>query len=469
MSTQAETPANRPATPPRTSKKSWWRWWHSAALLGALGFGAWELQHRLRGEEPHKTASEPSKGKPSAPKVDVVLPKAGGIERKTVQPGSVHSFESVELYAMVTGYLKTQQVDIGSRVTKGQVLAQIEAPREVAAVDEAKALLDQAKVQARQAEAKVKTMEADRDTAAATVAQAEADISRIAAKLRLAEAQYNRVNALFTRQAVDKRLVDEQRHDFDAAEAGERSAHLAVLTAKAQLAGANAKVEQARVDVDEAKAAVEVTEARLEKARVNLNYAQILAPFDGVVTHRSYHPGAFIRSAADGNHPALLTVARTDLMRIVIRVPDRDVVLTDPGDPVTLTVDGLEGRSFEGKVSRIASSEDSTTRTMRVEVDLPNPDGLLREGMYGRATIGLTPPSKRLTLPVACVVERPEKKQGVIQVVREGKVSRVKVELGADNGNLVEVASELNAKDEVVLRSNAPLEAGMDVVIQSTQ
>jgi len=432
------------------------------------------LQMHLRGEDieasrRHLASRTASKADPELPKVDVILPKTGGIERKTVQPGSVHSFESVELYAMVTGYLKTQDVDIGSQVKKGQVLAVIDVPRERSAVDEASALLAQAKVRALQAEAKVKTMEADRDTAAATVAQSEADVDRLVANRRLAEAQYERVSSLFARKAVDKRLVDEQLHDFEAAKANERTAGLAVQTAKAHLAGANAKVEQARVDVEEAMVAVRVAQAHLEKARVNLDYAKIVAPFDGVVTHRSYHPGSFIRSASDGSHPPLLTVARTDLMRVVVRIPDRDVVLTDPGDPATLAVDGLEGRSFEGKVARIASSEDPTTRTMRVEIDLPNPDGLLREGMYGRATIGLTPPSKQLTIPVACVVKRSDKKQGVLNVIRDGKVSLLNVALGAENGTLVEVESELAPNDEVVLRSNSPLEAGMPVVVQSTQ
>ncbi|MHC5545010.1 efflux RND transporter periplasmic adaptor subunit, partial [Singulisphaera rosea] len=77
------------------------------------------------------------------------------------------------------------------------------------------------------------------------------------------------------------------------------------------------------------------------------------------------------------------------------------------------------------------------------------------------------PASKRLTLPVACVLERSEKRKGVVQVVRDGKVERVKVELGTDNGSIIEVDSGLKPDDEVVLRSSVPLEAGMPVVAQS--
>ena len=462
MSSQGET-VTRPrarANPRR------WRWWHGA--LATLALAAVTLTFRLAGYGSLAAGEKGSRiGSPdadaTAPQVEVITPRAGGIERVTVQPGSVHSFESVELYAMASGYLKTQDVDIGSHVKKGQVLAVLDVPREENVVSETAALLEQAKVRARLAEAKVKSMEADRNTAAATVAQTESDIGRLVANLKLARAQYLRVKSLFEQNAVDKRLVDEQQRDYEAAEVAERTSHLAVLTAKAQLAGAAAKIEQATVDVAEARSAVRVAETRLAMSRVDLSYARIVAPFDGVITHRNFHPGAFIRSASDGSQLPLLTVARVDLMRVVIRVPDRDVVLANAGDPVVLTIDGLEGRTFRGTVARVASSEDPTTRTMRVEVDLPNPDGKLREGMYGRASIGLEAKSKRLTVPVACVLDRSGKGRGVVQVVRDGKVRRVQVELGADNGTLVEVDSGLGPDDVVVLRSATPLEEGMAV------
>ncbi|MDR3632590.1 MAG: efflux RND transporter periplasmic adaptor subunit [Isosphaeraceae bacterium] len=443
--------------------------WHTAVVLCVIALLAFAFRLAGRGaraRENKEAVPAPSQADAITPRVDVVVPRVGGIERVTVQPGSVHAFESVDLYAMVSGYLKSQEVDIGSRVKKGQVLAAIDAPREVAAVAESAALLAQSSARAVQAEALVKAAEADRETAAATVAQTEADIERLVANRRLADAQYRRVKSLYEQNAVDKRLVDEQARDFESSTAAEKTARLAVRTAETRLAGAGVKVEQARADVAEAKAAVGVAEARLEKARVDLRYAQVVAPFDGVVTHRAFHPGAFICSATDGGQSPLLTVARTDLVRVVVRVPDRDVVLTDPGDPVVLTIDGLEGRSFRGTVARLANSEDHTTRTMRVEVDVPNAGGLLRDGMYGRATIELEPPSQRLTVPVGCVVERAGKGRGAVLVVRAGKIERFNVVLGADNGTLAEVESGLAPDDQVVLRSNIPLEPGTAVIAQ---
>ena len=462
MTLQAEA-VTRPAA---RAGRTGWRWWQVG--LGLVGLAAVVVASRVAGRGAPSPGEEiPGGAAPGAhaapPRVEVIAPRAGGIERMMVQPGSVHSFESVELYAMASGYMKTQDVDIGSRVKKGQVLAVLDVPKEEAAAGESEALLELAKVRARQAEANVKSMEADRDTAIATVAQTEADTARLVANLRLAQAHYARVNSLHQLKAVDENYLDERRRDLEAAEAAERTAHLTVRTAKAKLAGAAAKIEQARVDVAEAEASVRVAAARLARARVDLGYARVVAPFDGVVTRRNFHPGSFIRSASDGGQPPLLTVTRVDLMRVVVRVPDRDVVLAGPGDPATLTIDGLEGRTFRGVVSRVASSEDPTTRTMRLEIDLPNPDGLLREGMYGRASIGLEPPSRRLTVPVACVLDRSGKGRGVVQVVREGKVRRVGVRLGADNGTLVEVDTGLGPDDVVILRSSLPLDEGMAV------
>ena len=466
MSSQGET-VTRPQGRPRRPRRRW-RYAVAAAVVVAAAAGGFRMAG-LGAASPDKAGSkaERTEADDQTPRVEVVRPRRGGIERTTVQPGSVHSFESVELYAMVSGYLKTQEVDIGSRVKQGQVLAEIDVPREESAAAEGAALLEQSKAQARQMEAKLKSVEAERDTAAAAVDQAAADVDRFVANRRLAESQYARVKNLSDRNAVDRRLVDEQQRDMEASVAAEKAARLAVLSAKSRLLAAEAKVEQARADVAEAKASIGVAEARVAKAKVDLQYAKITAPFAGVVTHRNFHPGSFIRAASGSTPLPLLTVSRTDLMRVVVRVPDRDVVLTDPGDKAVVTIDSLQGRAFKGTVSRIGESEDHTTRTMRVEIDLPNPDGLLREGMYGRATIHLEPPSERLTVPVACVVERPAKGKGVVQVVRDGKVRRVKVDLGADNGTLVEVASGVGADDEVVLRTSTPLEDDMTVVAKA--
>ena len=186
-----------------------------------------------------------------------------------------------------------------------------------------------------------------------------------------------------------------------------------MATARAALASAEARIAQARAEVEQSAADVAAAEADLAKADVLVNYTRITSPYDGVITRRSFHNGDFIRSAAEGGDTPLLAVDRTDLMRVVIMVPDLDVPFVDRGDPATLAVDALAGRIFEGKVARFANSE-TELKLMRTEVDLPNPRNELRDGMYGTARLEVVPPSNNLTVPSTCLIEQTDKGEGAV-------------------------------------------------------
>jgi RND family efflux transporter MFP subunit len=430
-------------------------------LISAVGI-AWQA---FPGKETRLEAAPASSSEPesTAARVTVIKPRPSGIPRVTDQPASFHAFESVELYAMVSGYLKTQAVDIGSRIKKGDVLAVIDAPREAKAEEEAAAMLEQAKARVGQAKARVDAMIAERKAADAAVGQAESDVDRVVARHRLAKKSFARIKDLSERDAIEARLLDEEQHGLDSAAAAEQTARLTVLTAKAQVAAAAAKVAQAKADVAEAEAAVNTAQAQLDTARVNVEYTKILAPFDGVVTNRAFSPGAFIRSASQGGIMPLLSVKRTDRLRVAVQVPDRDVVLASVGDPAEVSVDALEGRKFKGTVARIAEFEDPTTRTMRVEIDLPNPDDILRSGMYGRAKIIVEPASENLAVPAASLSYVVGKKTGNLYVVRDGKAHQLEVKLGTDNGSLVEILSGLQPEDQVIVNATVPLAEGLEV------
>ena len=114
---------------------------------------------------------------------------------------------------------------------------------------------------------------------------------------------------------------------------------------------AAAEIAKAKADAIQARASLGVAEASRDRLKVNMRYAKIVAPFDCVVTHRTFHPGALIRSASEGGQQPLLTVKRTDIMRVVVLVPDRDVVLTRIGDTAAVSVDALDDRSFTGTLA----------------------------------------------------------------------------------------------------------------------
>ena len=426
----------------------------------AAGVGIWLVRGRAHSKEVGSTPVVPTERLVTV--VNVVRPRAGGIPRTIQQPAVMHAFESVDLYAMISGYLKTQSVDIGSRVTKGEVLAVINVPRDTKAYDESVALVAQARAQMAQAEARIKTAQAQRAAADAAIRVAEADLDRLTARRVFAEKQYARVSSLVAERAADAKLADEQMSDLAAAVAAERTGQSEILNAKAKLLATEAAIDQAKADAAEARANVGVAEARMERAKANLDYAKIVAPFDGVVTLRSFHVGALIHSAAEGEQKPLLTVKRTDKMRVVVLVPDSDVVLTTLGDPVVVSVDALGGRSFTGTLARIARAEDAE-RMMRVEIDLENTGDMLCDGMYGKAVINLGQDAKSMAVPSACIVEHSGRSGGAVFVVRDGVARRTDVKLGGDNGTYAEIRSGIKPDDQVVVPSGTPLEDGTRV------
>jgi HlyD family secretion protein len=431
------------------------------ALVGVAAIGGgflWNHEHTAKGSHEGGTIEhQPGSGSARAPRVEVVLPKKGGMQRTSTQIGSVHPDEWAELFAKISGFLKEQSVDIGSKVKQGQVLAVIDDPEIVKERDRAAAALEQAKTIVKVAETRITVEEKNREAAAANVKQAQAEVARYAATRKFREKVLARYRGLYERNAVDLAIVQEEEEHLESAIANEGAAQAAILTAQAKLLAAEAAVEQAKADVAQAKANVAVDAATLAKDQVLVDYTTIMAPYDGVITLRTFHVGAFIRSAADGEARPLLTVAKTDKIRVVTYIPDLDVPFVDLGDEADIRLDALPGEVFKGKVSRFSETEDPQSRTMRTEIDLPNPDGRLREGMYGQATVILETNLKNLTVPASAIVERSdgERSKAFAYVVRDGKAHKVPVTIGAEDGIRVEIVEGLTQEDHVVLNGRA--------------
>lgn len=403
-------------------------------------------------------------------RVEVAHPRPGGLERKLTQVCSVHAYEHAQLYAKVSGFLQVQNVDIGDRVKKDQLLAEIYVPEVHVAVEQAAAAVDQAKGNVKVAEAKIRSAEFLKKASEAMVEQARSMVATKTAYREFRTKQLERIRGLVARDAVEVKLLDETQDQYEASVADEKTAQANVLSAQADVSSKQALVEQARADLIEASANVEVAEANLAKAKVMADYTKITSPYDGVITLRSFHRGDFIRSASEGGAVPLLAVARTDLMRVVIPVPDREVPFTDKGDKATVVLDALPGRAFPGAISRFSESENPQDRNMRTEVDLENKDGKLREGMYGRVTILLDPASPRaVTVPSSSLLKQSSAGDGQVYVVRDGKAHKVDVRVGMDNGNEVEVLQGLSAADQIIVRYNGALADGMPVTTESAK
>lgn len=411
------------------------------------------------------TAAQASSGTSSdITNVEVAYPTKG-MDLSVEQPGSVQAFKSVNLRAKVSGFLEEQNVDIGSRVKQGQVLAVIDVPELEKQLKHNEASLNRAKANVAQMEARLKSAEADRDAAQAAVEQANSSYQSAEAWVRYRKLVLNRREELFKSASIEEKLVDEAREKYEASLETDRAAKAAIVTSKANVTATIAKIDQAKADIIGARAEVAVHEADLEKTKVLLNYATIRAPFDGVVTQRNFFEGAFIRAAneAAGQEP-LLVVQRTNLFRVVVRVPDSYVPYLQLGDPAIVRLDSLPGKKFVGTLSRMAESENAKTRLMHVEVDLPNPTGEIRDGMFGNVKIILNHAfADKLSVPLTSIVTLRPGHLSVYVVGPDGAVHLREVRLGKDNGTAVVVLSGLHPDDRVVLNPPTTLHEGAHV------
>ncbi len=151
----------------------------TSGLLAITGLVFPMLWGETRPDGPGSMALASVTKEPSVRQIDVVRPVRGGVQRMTMQPGTVHAFESVDLYAKVSGFLSIQTVDIGSPVRRGQLLIEIDAPELQGDVAEAAAAVDQAKAQAEQAESRIATAQAEREAEASAVLQAESEMGGV--------------------------------------------------------------------------------------------------------------------------------------------------------------------------------------------------------------------------------------------------------------------------------------------------
>jgi RND family efflux transporter MFP subunit len=217
----------------------------------------------------------------------------------------------------------------------------------------------------------------------------------------------------------------------------------------------------------EAQQRLDAAIARQGAADAELEYTLIKAPFDGVVTLRTIDPGDTVYQASSpkGKAEPLLRVAKLDVIRVKTFVAERDSVWANTGDTATVTFDALPGRAFSGKIARVSGVLDPSTRTMQVEIDLPNDDGAIRPGLYGQTRILLERHEHALALPSAAV-RLGDGGAHVFVAVAGDSVHRKNVTLGLVDAQWTEIASGLDENDRVaVAPAGASLTDGAQVRI----
>lgn len=386
---------------------------------------------------PSPAASEESAA-PAPPSVTIVQPARRTLQRIVEQPGWIQAFERAPLYAKISGYVQKVNVEIGSRVHKGDVLAELWVPEMVQDLRQKEALISQAQAEVEQSDKALKAADADCRSAAARVKEAEAGRARVQAEFERSKSQFERFTKAGRSGILATETVEETQLGLAASRAALAETEAKILSAQAARDESQAKREKAQADLNVARAHEEVAKVNRDHAQTLLQYAQVRAPFDGVVTDRQVDTGHFLQLGSGGNGKAepLFVVARMDSVRIFVDVPETDAIFVQQGCPARIRIQALKTEEVEGKVAGTSWALRPGDRTLRAEIDMSNPDGKLRPGMYAYASLSVCLPDV-LAVPAAAV--KTNEGQAYCFFLEDGKAMRTRVTIGNRVGDWVQV------------------------------
>lgn len=375
----------------------------ASVVAGTLALGGWKLYAR---EE--AAAANVEYRRSFVPQVRVATVEATGGELVVNLPATTSAFAAANILARASGYIATRSVDIGDHVKAGDQLATIVAPE-----------LDH---QISQAEA--------------TLSQFEAAAKQARANQKLATVTWRRDEPL-----VKEGWIPKQQGTVD------------VQTLRAN---------DAAVSVAEAN--VVAQQAALQVLHQQKTYQSVVAPFDGVITQRNIDIGSLVQADAV-NSTFMFTILQSNVVRTQVYVPQDAASGVTPGIGAVIRVPELPDHPFAGKVTRIADALQPGTRTLLVEIDIPNPDGLLSPGIYATAELHIPRKTASVTVPAGAIIFN---RNGVqVAVVEAGVAHLRKISIARDRGTEVEVVDGVNAGDRVVLNPAVELADGDRVDIRT--
>lgn len=335
-------------------------------------------------------------------------------------------FQEIDVYAKEAGYVKKLNVDYGTRVKAGEVMAVLEIPELEAQLEE-----DQAEIK----------------NASNQVVRAQHELARYQAQYKALHLEYTRLNGVFESQpgiVAQQEVDDAQGRD---------------LAASAQVDAGQAALEAAQSQLGAAK-------AKLVHDQSLFDYSKITAPFSGVVTERYANLGTLMQAGTGSSTQAmpLVRLSEDDLFRLVIPVPEAYVRYIRVGDPVNVRVPSL-GRTFPGKVARFSVDVRADTRTMHTEVDVRNPERVLVPGLYAEADLQLDRKENIPSVPIQALSHQGDKTT-VFVVNPDGTLEQRPVLVGLETSSYAEIVSGLNEGEEVVVSDRSGLKPGQKVNAQ---
>jgi RND family efflux transporter MFP subunit len=337
------------------------------------------------------------------PRIEVIEVGLSSRKSDLELPGNIQAITEAPILARANGYIKRRMVDIGDRVSAGQPMAEIEAPEVDQQVSQAKANLEQSR---------------------AALEQSLANYDQGKSNLELARVTAERWNTLAAEGIVPRQENDQYQAQYQAQIAGVQALEKAIAAQRSNVAAAEANL------------------AALDEVQ---GYRVVKAPFDGLVTLRNVDVGTLVNAA----NTLLFRVAQTGTLRTYVNVPQTNANSIRVGQPALLDVSTLPGRHFPGTVARTANALDPASRTMLVEIRVPNPNGVLLPGMYAQVDLSSPRTNPPLLIPGDSLIVRADGTQ--VAVVRsDHTVHLQRIQVGRDYGDNLEVINGLELGDMVI-------------------
>jgi len=375
-------------------------------LLAVVGVAF--LIPKLRHEDDLKERAKAEGGPPTV----AVLPVLQGKEHSNLElPGTVQAFAQTPIYARTSGYITRRYVDIGDRVHAGQLLASIEDPQTEQSLRQARATLLQLRAQLLQT-------------------QANAKLSTL-----------NNTRGI---QLQREGVISQEAADNYAAQAGANDA-----------------------TVEAARANIAAGEANVKSLEEQASFSRVVAPFSGVILSRFIDNGSLITSGSSNSFTQLFTIGQSGTVRVFVNVPQSYAPDVLNAATAQVKFRELPGNTYSGAVTRSSTSIDPASRTLLVEIDLPNKDGRILPGMFAEVTFNVKNQHPPMLLPGNALVIRTAGPQAY--TVDANNTAHIhNLVLGRDYGTSVEVLEGLQAGDHVILtpsdavRDNGKVEPQME-------
>jgi len=374
-------------------------------LGGGLSLGVWARDWRQQ-----QVMATAQQERDFVPSLRVATVEASPDIMSVTLPGTTAAFAAANIYARATGYIAKRNVDIGSRVKAGDLLIEISAPELDHQIEQGEGAL----------------------------AQMQASLEQARANRDLARVTWDRDNPLVQKGWVTSQQGDTDRLTLQAREAALNVAQANIVAQKAQLRVLNQ-----------------------QKA-----YQTVVAPFDGVITQRNVDIGVDVQADATSG-TFMFEIMQKDVIRVWVYVPQDAAFGVAPGVDAVVRVPELPDHEFPGTVTRIADAQQSGTRTLLTEVDLPNPDGVLRSGVYCMVELKIPRRTPSFVVPAEAMIFNRNGQQ--VAVATDGKAQIRKVRVTRDMGTQVEVDSGVESGDQVILNPPVSLVDGSRVQVRPAE